>query len=224
MKLSVIVPVLNEERVLPRLLRGLEVLRRSGVEVIVVDGGSADGSQALVVSAGIALVCAMRGRAQQMNAGAATAFGDVLLFLHADTRLPDGAKGLIDAALTGNRHVWGRFDVRLDGVGWRLRVVAAAMNVRSRLTGIATGDQAIFARRSVFERVGGFPLQPLMEDIELSRRLRAISRPVCIRARAVTSARRWESRGVGRTIVLMWWLRFAYWCGVSPERLARRYQ
>jgi len=170
------------------------------------------------------LVCAMRGRAQQMNAGAATAFGDVLLFLHADTRLPDGAKGLIDAALTGNRHVWGRFDVRLDGVGWRLRVVAAAMNVRSRLTGIATGDQAIFARRSVFERVGGFPLQPLMEDIELSRRLRAISRPVCIRARAVTSARRWESRGVGRTIVLMWWLRFAYWCGVSPERLARRYQ
>ncbi|MCI4428550.1 MAG: glycosyltransferase, partial [Burkholderiales bacterium] len=106
MKLSVIVPVLNEERVLPRLLRGLEVLRRSGVEVIVVDGGSADGSQALVVSAGIALVCAMRGRAQQMNAGAATAFGDVLLFLHADTRLPDGGKGLIDAALTGNRHVW----------------------------------------------------------------------------------------------------------------------
>ena len=105
-----------------------------------------------------------------------------------------------------------------------MRVVAAAMNVRSRLTGIATGDQAIFARRSVFERVGGFPLQPLMEDIELSRRLRAISRPVCIRARAVTSARRWESRGVGRTIVLMWWLRFAYWCGVSPERLARRYQ
>ena len=170
------------------------------------------------------LVSATRGRAHQMNAGAAAASGDVLLFLHADSRLPSEAMRLVELAVTGNRHVWGRFDVRLDGTDWRLRVVAAAMNLRSRLTGIATGDQAMFARRSVFEQLGGFPQQALMEDIELSRRLLAISRPACIQARAVTSARRWEARGVGRTILLMWWLRLAYWCGASPERLAQRYR
>ena len=159
-----------------------------------------------------------------MNAGARVAGGDVLLFLHVDTILPEGADLMIEVAICGRCRVWGRFDVEIRGRPWMLRVVAALMNWRSRITGIATGDQAIFVARSAFESVGGFPDQPLMEDIELCKRLRVLSRPACLHARAVTSGRRWESRGVLRTIVLMWRLRWAYWRGVPASVLADRYE
>jgi len=168
------------------------------------------------------VVVAERGRARQMNAGAQACGGALLLFLHADTRLPEAADAMVRAALAVQ--AWGRFDVRIDGRPLMLRVVAALMNLRSRLSGIATGDQAIFVRRDVFEAVGGFPDQPLMEDIELSCRLLRVSRPACLRARVRTSGRRWEQRGVWRTIALMWRLRWAYWRGVPAERLAEAYR
>jgi rSAM/selenodomain-associated transferase 2 len=159
-----------------------------------------------------------------MNAGAAAVHGDVLLFLHADTRLPEGAVQLIDAALAGGRHVWGRFDVEFDVGTWTMGATAFGMNLRSRLSGIATGDQALFMTRAAFDGVGGFPDQPLMEDVEITGRLRQRSRPACIRRPVLTSARRWQARGPWRTIFLMWRLRLAYWLGASPADLARRYR
>jgi rSAM/selenodomain-associated transferase 2 len=158
-----------------------------------------------------------------MNAGAAAARGAVLLFLHADTRLPAQADSQVLRAVAGGA-CWGRFDVRIEGRPAMLRVVATLMNLRSRLSGIATGDQAIFVTREAFEGVGGFPVQPLMEDIEFSRRLKRLGRPACLRARARTSGRRWEQRGVWRTIFLMWRLRWRYWRGESPARLAEAYR
>ncbi|GIX23549.1 MULTISPECIES: TIGR04283 family arsenosugar biosynthesis glycosyltransferase [Caldimonas] len=224
MRLSVIVPMLNEAEQLPALLEQLQGLLRQGHEVILVDGGSHDGSAALARAAGLVVLEAARGRAMQMNAGAAQARGEVLLFLHADTRLPARATTAIEQALSSGRCVWGRFDVRIEGHSRWLPVVAWCMNLRSRLSGIATGDQAIFVTRTAFERVGGYPQQALMEDIELSRRLKALSAPACVRAKATTSGRRWEQRGVWRTIVLMWWLRARYFFGASPEALARAYR
>jgi rSAM/selenodomain-associated transferase 2 len=159
-----------------------------------------------------------------MNAGARIADADVLLFLHVDTILPERADLLIEAAICDRRQVWGRFDVDIRGRPWMLRVIAVLMNWRSRISGIATGDQAIFVARSAFESIGGFPDQPLMEDVELCKRLRALSPPACLHARAVTSGRRWESRGVWRTIVLMWRLRWAYWRGVPASVLANLYE
>jgi rSAM/selenodomain-associated transferase 2 len=224
MKLSIIVPMLNEAPALPDLLDHLLPLRRSGVEVILVDGGSEDGSATIASCAGFEVVRAERGRARQMNAGAAAARSDVLLFLHADTRLPNGAIQLIDAALADGRHVWGRFDVAFDLRTWTMDATAFLMNLRSRLTGIATGDQALFMTRAAFDAVGGFPDQPLMEDVEITSRLRRRSRPACIRRPVLTSARRWQSRGPWRTILLMWRLRLAYWRGASPADLARQYR
>ncbi|MFN3616867.1 MAG: TIGR04283 family arsenosugar biosynthesis glycosyltransferase [Aquabacterium sp.] len=235
MSLSVVVPMLNEAAALPALLAHLRQLQADGAEVLLVDGGSTDDSAMLARSAGFTVVEAERGRARQMNAGARRTHGDVLLFLHADTRLPDGAVQQVMQALAahpgaqaapphGRVPVWGRFDVHITGQSHWLRVVARMMNLRSRLTGIATGDQAMFVRRSVFDACGGFPEQPLMEDIELSRRLKRLSRPACLRARATTSGRRWESRGVWRTIVLMWRLRLAYWLGASAESIAKAYR
>lgn len=224
MNLSIVVPVLNEARVLPALFEHLQPLRRGGVEVVFVDGGSEDDSVVIASLAGFDVIRADRGRASQMNAGAAAAHGDVLLFLHADTRLPDGAVQLIDAALSGGRHEWGRFDVEFDVRTWTMRATAFGMNTRSRLTGIATGDQALFMTRTAFDEVGGFPDQPLMEDVEITARLRWRSPPACIRRPVLTSARRWESRGAWRTIFLMWRLRLAYWLGASPADLARRYR
>jgi len=159
-----------------------------------------------------------------MNAGAAQAAAEFLLFLHADTRLPARAMQLIDRALADGRRVWGRFDVRIRGRAFMLRVVSWMMNLRSRLTGIATGDQALFMTRAAFDRVGGFPDQPLMEDIEISRRLLGLSRPACIAQCVEPSGRRWESNGVWRTIVLMWRLRWDYWRGVPVQELARAYR
>ena len=216
-------PVLDEAGQIEATLAALAPLRRRGVELIVVDGGSQDGTVALARAEADAVLDAPRGRARQMNAGAAAARGEVLLFLHADTILPPEADRLALRAAAGGRD-WGRFDVRIAGRHPMLRVVAMLMNWRSRLTGIATGDQAIFVRRELFQRIGGFPDQPLMEDIELSRRLRRVSAPACLPARVTTSGRRWESRGVWRTIFLMWRLRWRYWRGESAHRLAAAYR
>ncbi|HEX5530498.1 MAG TPA: TIGR04283 family arsenosugar biosynthesis glycosyltransferase [Methylomirabilota bacterium] len=223
MRLSVVIPALDEA---PRLARLLPALSRAcpDAEIIVADGGSRDGTADVARSrAAVQLVEGPRGRARQMNAGARRAGGDVLLFLHADTRLPDGAPGAIAAALADPGVVGGRFDVRFDSGRRLLAIVAWFMNARSRATSICTGDQAIFARRADFEAVGGYPDIPLMEDIELSRRLKARGRLAALRARVTTSARKWEREGPLRTIGLMWALRLLYFCGVAPERLHRWY-
>lgn len=224
MKLSIVVPMLNEFDALGGLLEALRPYQKRGCEVILVDGGSDDGSAHLARCAGFRVLDADRGRARQMNLGVEIATGDVLLFLHADTCLPEAADEWISQALADEANSWGRFDVQIKGQAQLLKTVAWMMNWRSRLTGIATGDQAIFVRADVFKRVGGFPDQALMEDIELSRRLKRLSRPVCLSKRVVTSGRRWEQRGVWRTIWLMWRLRLAYWLGASPEKIARAYR
>ena len=181
--------------------------------MIVADGGSDDATARLAAPLCDRVVVAPRGRASQMNAGAREARGDILLFLHADTRLPE--------SFVLENHVWGRFDVRIEGRHWLLPVVAWSMNLRSRLTGIATGDQAIFVRRDAFP---GFPELPLMEDVAFSKLMKRRSPPACLREKVTTSGRRWESRGVVRTIVLMWWLRLLFFLGISPDKLARRYE
>lgn len=188
-----------------------------------MDGGSEDGTAEAARPLADRVLEAPRGRARQMNAGAAVARGEVLLFLHADTALPDGAARLLALGLAATGRAWGRFDVTIAGSHPLLAAVSALMNLRSRWSGIATGDQAIFVRREAFAAVGGFPDIPVMEDVEISRRLKARSRPLCVRSHAITSGRRWERDGVLRTIFLMWKLRFAYAMGVAPERLARRY-
>ncbi|MDP2787039.1 MAG: TIGR04283 family arsenosugar biosynthesis glycosyltransferase [Pseudomonadota bacterium] len=220
-KLSIVVPVLNEAAGIVAVLTPLQTLRAAGHEVIVADGGSTDATPALAAPLADRVVAAPRGRARQMNAGAALAGGGSLLFLHADTRLPENAPALVAAALSG--HVWGRFDVRIAGRSRWLPVIAALMNRRSRLTGIATGDQAIFVTRAAFDAAGGFPDQPLMEDIELSKRLQRLGPPACLGERVITSGRRWERHGVWRTILLMWRLRFDYWRGVPAARLVTQY-
>ncbi|HEY3784404.1 MAG TPA: TIGR04283 family arsenosugar biosynthesis glycosyltransferase [Steroidobacteraceae bacterium] len=224
MKLSIIVPVLNEAQQLLHALESLASVRARGVEVIVVDGGSGDEAAAAAGRMGVRLVSSSKGRARQMNAGARIASGEVLLFLHVDTVLPENAELLIETAMRDRRRIWGRFDVDIRGRSWMLTVIAALMNWRSRVSAIATGDQGIFVVRSAFESVGGYPDQPLMEDIELCKRLRVLSPPACLRARAVTSGRRWESRGVWHTIILMWRLRWAYWRGVPASVLASMYE
>ena len=223
-RLSVVMPVLNEAAGIQAALQALAPLAARGVQIVVADGGSADGTVALAQAGAVHLVHAPRGRALQMNAGAQRANSKVLLFLHADTQLPPHADSLIEQALATGPQVWGRFDVRIDGRPRLLRVIAGLMNLRSRWSGIATGDQAIFMTRAAFDAVGGFPVQPLMEDIEMSRRLLRLSRPACLRTQVLTSGRRWESGGVWRTIWLMWRLRFAYWRGVATERLAALYR
>ena len=221
-KLTIIVPVLNEAKLIVQCLEQLAPLRTQGVEIIVVDGGSNDNTPDLAKALSDQILSSPRGRAQQMNVGAHAARSPLLLFLHVDTTLPNAAEQHIYDAMTGRR-AWGRFDIRIEGKHPLLRFIAWSMNLRSRLTGIATGDQAIFVRREVFNRCGGFPPLPLMEDIALSQRLKHESHPVCLRARVTTSGRRWENHGVLRTIVLMWWLRLAYFCGTDPTQLATRY-
>jgi len=219
--LSIVIPALNEADAIAATLASLQPLRAAGHEVIVVDGGSTDATVSLADPLADRVLAAPRGRARQMNAGAAVARGDVLVFLHADTSLPEHAVAVIRSAL---RHrLWGRFDVDIEGRAWMLRMVAAGMNLRSRLTGIATGDQTLFISRTAFAAVGGYPEQSLMEDIELSKRLNKLGPPACPRERVVTSGRRWEVNGVWRTILLMWRLRFDYWRGVPATRLATRY-
>jgi rSAM/selenodomain-associated transferase 2 len=205
--ISIVMPVLNEAA---SIAAAVADARRHAAECLVVDGGSSDRTAALAFEAGAIVIGAPRGRAVQMNAGAERACSDVLLFVHADCRLPDHA-------------AWGRFDVKLDSPRRSLRLVGAMMNWRSRLSGIATGDQAMFLTRTLYDSVGGFAPIPLMEDIDLSARLRRIARPACLRDRVLVSARRWEQRGVVRTVLEMWLWRGAFAVGASPERLHRLY-
>ena len=223
MKISIIVPALNEAQGIAAALAALASLRTRGHEVIVVDGGSSDKTAALSRGAADRVVAAARGRASQMNAGAALAQDEVLLFLHADTRLPENADARILQGLAASGKAWGRFDVRIEGKSRLLPVIAFFMNLRSRATGIATGDQAIFVRSDAFWRIGGYPPLELMEDIALSRLLARVSRPLCLADKAVTSGRRWERRGVLRTVLLTWWLRLAFFFGATPASLARLY-
>jgi rSAM/selenodomain-associated transferase 2 len=222
-KLSIIMPVLNEGESIAAALDVLADLRARGTEVIVVDGGSHDATVQRARLRSDRVILAARGRALQMNAGAEQASGDVLLFLHADTRVPADADYVILKRLERSGRVWGRFDVKIDGRSPVLPVVAWFMNLRSRLTGIATGDQATFVRRSAFQAVGGFPAIALMEDIALCKQLKRVSRPLCLRERVITSGRRWEKKGVLSTIILMWHLRLAYFFGADPKELARQY-
>ncbi len=221
--LCIVVPVLNEASGIEATLQSLAPLRARGACVVVVDGGSQDETLALARPHADAVIQAPRGRAAQMNAGAALGWGQVLLFLHADTLLPERADVQLLQAL-GRGHIWGRFDVRIAARHWLLAVVGAMMNLRSRWTGIATGDQAMFMRREAYAQLGGFAPQPLMEDIDMSRRLRALGAPACLRERVITSGRRWEQRGVWRTMALMWHLRWRYWRGESAHTLAQDYR
>ena len=220
MKIAAIVPVLNEERSIDDCLGALT---DAADEVIVADGGSRDATLQRALRAGARVVETARGRAAQMNAGAALAQADVLVFVHADTRMPAGWREAVAGALARG-HQWGRFDVRLDDDGLLLRLIARMMNWRSRLTGICTGDQSIFVSSAAWHRLGGYAAIPLMEDIDLSARLRrGEGAPACLTARVLVSARRWRSRGVVRTMALMWILRFLYSVGVPPAALHRLY-
>lgn len=221
--ISIIVPALNEAESVEMALSALAPLRSAGAEVILADGGSRDATAERARSLCDRVVVAPRGRAAQMNAGAAVASGDVLLFLHIDTSLPVDARERISAGLRTTGRMWGRFDVRILGAHPLLPVVAALMNFRSRATGIATGDQAIFVTRETFWRVGGFPEIALMEDIALSQRLKRETPPLCVRAKVSTSGRRWDRNGFGRTVMLMWRLRLSYFLGADPADLARAY-
>lgn len=223
MRLSVIIPALDEATQIRGTLEDLAGCRVRGTEVLVVDGGSDDATREVAEPLCDRVIEASRGRARQMNAGAALARGEILWFLHADTRVPADAAAAIDAAIATGRQ-WGRFDVRLSGSHPMLRIVERMMNLRSRLSGIVTGDQGLFVARAAFESVGGYPDIPLMEDIALSRRLRRRQRPACLGTRLVTSSRRWDRQGVWPAILLMWRLRAAYALGADPERLAQVYQ
>lgn len=222
MTFTIIMPVLDEATEIETALTALAPYRARGGEVIVADGGSSDRTAELARPLADRVIVAPRGRAAQMNAGAAAANGDVLLFLHADTRLPDNADRLVLDGLAYSGRNWGRFDVRFDG-GRLLAFVALMMNWRSRLTGIATGDQALFVTRAAFERVGGFPAIALMEDVVLSAKLKHISKPLALHVRVTTSARRWRKHGTLRTVLLMWRLRLAFFLGADPEKLVKIY-
>ena len=221
--LSIVMPVLDEAQCVVTALDRLAAWQREGVEVIVVDGGSVDGTAALASGRADAVIASPPGRALQMNAGAARARGGILLFLHADTRLPADAPAAIARALARGA-AWGRFDVSIEGRSALFPLIAALMNWRSALSGIATGDQAMFMRCSAFGTVGGFPEQPLMEDVALSRALLRLGRPARLRGRAVTSGRRWEKNGVWSTIWMMWRLRWLYWRGTPVDALAEAYR
>jgi len=228
MRLAVIVPMLNEEREIADTLARLAPLRARGALVVAVDGGSTDHTVERARAAADHVLAAPRGRALQMNFGARHALADpavdTLLFLHADTRLPDDADRAVRAACAGRTTAWGRFDVRIEGASPALGFVAAMMNLRSRVTGICTGDQCLFATRALFDTLGGYAELPLMEDIEFSRRARRLARPITLRARVTTSGRRWERHGIVRTVLLMWRLRLAYFLGADPARLAAAYR
>ena len=217
------VPTLEEAGGIAAVLDALQPLRDRGHEVIVSDGGSTDGTRELAASGADRVVAGERGRARQMNAGALAATGDILVFLHADTVLPENADRLVIDAV-GDRPGWGHFSVRLSGRQLAFRVIERMISLRSRLTGIGTGDQAIFATRDLFEAAGRYGDMPLLEDVDLCRRLKRISRPVRPRSPVTTSSRRWEAGGIARTVALMWWIRGAYALGARPDRLARRYR
>jgi rSAM/selenodomain-associated transferase 2 len=220
---SVIIPTLNEGGVIANLLRDLQPLRSLGWEVIVSDGGSVDSTLVQAARFADRVLSCGPGRARQMNAAAGLAKGDVLWFLHADSTVSSCVIDQLRRAVAAG-DAWGRFDVRLSGDHPMFRLIERMINMRSRLTGIATGDQAIFIRRDWFTAIGGFPQLPLMEDIAISRSLRFQAWPRCLSARVVTSSRRWERHGILRTVWLMWRLRLQYFLRVPVERLAREYR
>ena len=223
-KISIIIPILNEANFITQTLSALQPLRAIGHEVIVVDGGSEDVSLTQSQPLADRVIRSPRGRSRQMNAGAQIARGEILLFLHADTFLPEGADRLIISKMKQKGKIWGHFDVHLSGRHPLLRLIEYLMNWRSRLSGIATGDQGFFVRRQAFQSIGGFPEIDLMEDIALSRALKKCGHPLCLRQRVVTSSRRWENNGILRTVFLMWYLRLAYFMGTNHEALSRLYR
>ncbi len=223
MKISIIIPVINEEINLASTLEYLQFIRQQGHEIVVVDGGSKDNSFMLAQEGADIVIASKSGRAIQMNSGAEVASGDVFLFLHADTILPDSVLTLLEK-IAQTEWYWGRFDVRLSSNKFVYRIIELLMNLRSRLSSIATGDQAIFISRSLFIKVGGFPEIALMEDIEISRCLRVIVKPICLKQKVITSSRRWETKGVIVTVLLMWKLRLYYFFGVSPNKLKQLYR
>jgi len=224
MFVSIIIPVLNEEVSIKKLLQQLQLYRQQGHELIVVDGGSQDKTVSISNSLADNVIQSQSGRALQMNKGAAQARCDILWFLHADTLIPENSVENIQLFMTEHQSDWGRFNIRLSGKNILFRVIEKMMNVRSCITGIATGDQGIFVKRKKFDLVNGYSNLPLMEDIDLSKKLRKISRPVCIKEILTTSSRRWEENGIASTVLLMWRLRFLYWLGVSADRLASQYR
>ncbi|HQU17136.1 MAG: glycosyl transferase [Chromatiales bacterium 21-64-14] len=222
-RISIIVPARDESAIIAESLAGLAQWRQAGHEVIVVDGDSHDDTAVRARPLADHVLRSPAGRALQMNAGARVATGSVLLFLHADTRLPPDADQILLAGLVRSARLWGRFDVRLSGTAPVFRLIGCLMNLRSRWTGIATGDQALFVRRDTFLELGGYVEQPLMEDVDLSRRLKRRGPPLCLHERVVTSSRRWEQQGVVRTVLGMWWRRLAYALGTDPRQLVRGY-
>ena len=227
MRLAIIVPVLNEAAQIESCLTELAGFRQRGAHVVVVDGGSSDATVSLAAPLSDRVIAAPRGRALQMNAGARceeARGADVLLFLHADVRLPPEADRLIFRALSNSRAHWGRFDVKLQGHSPGLGLVGSMMNLRSRATGICTGDQAIFVEQGAFLALDGFAPIALMEDVEFCRRARRLSAPLALRPPVIVSARRWDRTGLVRTILRMWWLRLAYFLGADPQQLAQRYR
>lgn len=223
MRVSLIIPVLNEERQVYRLLTSSQRIKGQSTELIIVDGGSQDNTVSLAEEFADQVINSPRGRAAQMNAGADVATGDILVFLHVDTQLPDDFLSVLADDFLESGKQWGRFDVRLSGSHVMFRIIEFFMNCRSRVTGIATGDQAIFVKRTAFVEIGGYASLALMEDINLSMRLKKVSRPYCNRSRVVSSSRKWETNGILATVLLMWRIRLAYFFGTSPDHLARIY-
>ena len=225
MKISIIIPILNEASRIPQLTEELKKLDQRSCEIIIVDGGSKDNSVEIAEHAGFKVEKTICGRAHQMNTGAIFATGSVLLFLHADTQIPENVDLLVKKIFSDNpSFCWGYFRVRISGYSKVLLIVGFMMNLRAYLTSIVTGDQVIFVKKKNFFKVGCFPEQLLMEDIELAKKLRGLSPPGCINDHVITSGRRWELHGVWRTIFLMWRLRWDYWRGIPPDKLAEKYQ
>ena len=223
MKLSLILPVLNESARIVQQLQRLQCLRERGHEILVIDGGSHNDTAELAAVHADRVETWTASRSGQMNRGAEIASGELLLFLHVDTVLPDHADQLIDSACQASQRQWGWFDVRLSNSSFPYRLISRMMNWRARLTSICTGDQAMFVAKDLFHRLGGYPAIPLMEDIAMSKSLRRTGKPICIGSFVVTSSRRWEQYGLLNTVLLMWRLRLLYLVGVSPARLAKQY-
>lgn len=222
MTFSIIIPTLNEAESIRSCLLALQSLRKH-CEIIVADGGSTDNTRNQALSLVDHIISSPQSRAKQMNSGAAYATGEVLIFLHADTYLPDNALVTLQQQLKSSNKHWGRFDIQLDNPHFLLKIISQLMNWRSRLTSIATGDQVIFVTRAVFLEIGGYPEIDLMEDIALCTLLKKISPPLCLRAKVTSSARRWKHNGIIKTMLLMWLLRLRYFLGANPLELAQLY-